>query len=90
MGKEDVRAVKLRITDIVYEQFMVGSIFLLMDGVDVKKKLGEGGCGVIYEVFNLTRPEEHAACKAELSGKNTEDEILKLEGKVRLFFVLKD
>lgn len=44
--------------------------------------MGEGGCGVIYEVFNLSKPGEYAACKAELSGRNTEDEILKLEGRV--------
>ena len=46
------------------------------------RKVGEDGFGVIFAVFKLSQPEEHTACKVELSNRNMEDKILKLEGQV--------
>lgn len=46
------------------------------------RKLGEGGCGVIYEVALIASPHIRYACKAEDQDGGREEEILKMEEKV--------
>ncbi|KAI6174742.1 CK1/TTBK protein kinase [Aphelenchoides fujianensis] len=45
----------------------------------VTKKLGEGGCGVVYEVSNAKTPHVRAALKSEPFGMHEDDELLKME-----------
>ncbi|KAK6018393.1 hypothetical protein OSTOST_16027, partial [Ostertagia ostertagi] len=52
------------------------------DDVAACRKLGEGGCGVIYEVALIAAPHRRFACKAEDQDGGREEEILKMEEKV--------
>ncbi|CAD6199766.1 unnamed protein product [Caenorhabditis auriculariae] len=45
------------------------------------RKLGEGGCGVIYEVALLTNPQQRFACKAEVASPD-EDATLAMESNI--------
>ena len=62
--EETMRTVELEIGTVVRDVWKVTG------------KLGEGGCGVVYEVISL-KTKRRAALKAELTDK--EDEILKME-----------
>nr|CDJ83775.1 Serine threonine protein kinase-related domain containing protein [Haemonchus contortus] len=46
------------------------------------RKLGEGGCGVIYEVALIAAPHRRYACKAEDQDGSREEEILRMEERV--------
>ncbi|KAL3985958.1 Protein kinase domain family protein [Acanthocheilonema viteae] len=50
----------------------------------IKKKLGEGSCGTVFLLANISNPKAHAAMKVEPLMMNSNDEILKME-----VFVLK-
>uniref|UniRef100_A0A915PY24 Protein kinase domain-containing protein n=1 Tax=Setaria digitata TaxID=48799 RepID=A0A915PY24_9BILA len=50
----------------------------------IKKKLGEGSCGTVFLLANISNPKAHAAMKVEPLMLNRDDEILKME-----VFVLK-
>ncbi|CAG9531032.1 unnamed protein product [Cercopithifilaria johnstoni] len=63
---------KVRIGTVIAEQWTI------------KKKLGEGSCGTVFLLANISNPKAHAAMKVEPLMLNGNDEILKME-----VFVLK-
>ncbi|MFH4983787.1 hypothetical protein AB6A40_010496 [Gnathostoma spinigerum] len=67
MGREDLQQIQLKIGAIVKDLWQVC------------RKLGEGGCGVVYEVVNIKNPNSHAAMKIEPFGMLKDDEMLKME-----------
>ncbi|CAJ0594030.1 unnamed protein product [Cylicocyclus nassatus] len=67
MGRPNVR---LQLTSIIKGKYIAC------------RKLGEGGCGVIYEVALIESPHRRFACKAEDQDSGRDEEILKMEAKV--------
>ncbi|VDN02388.1 unnamed protein product [Thelazia callipaeda] len=63
-------------------QIRIGAV--VAEQWSVKKKLGEGSCGMVFLLRNIKYPKVHAAMKVEPLMANHEDEILKME-----VFVLK-
>ncbi|KAM3716524.1 Tau-tubulin kinase [Dirofilaria immitis] len=57
---------------------------VIADQWTIKKKLGEGSCGTVFLLANISNPKAHAAMKVESLMANHDDEILKME-----VFVLK-
>ncbi len=70
--EETERPLELPVGTIVRNKWRVG------------KKLGEGGCGVVYEVANVDSKGQPrtAALKVEPAQQHAEDEILKMEAHV--------
>ncbi|KAL3990878.1 Protein kinase domain family protein [Acanthocheilonema viteae] len=67
MGKEDLRKVKLKIGSIVKNQWQI------------LRRIGEGGYGLVFQVFNIQNPIQMAAMKTEPIGMLSDDQILKME-----------
>ncbi|KAM3727236.1 Tau-tubulin kinase [Dirofilaria immitis] len=67
MGKEDLRKIKLKIGSIVKNQWQI------------IRRIGEGGCGLVFQVVNMQNPIQMAAMKTEPIGMFSDDQILKME-----------
>ncbi|VIP00426.1 Uncharacterized protein BM_BM17246 [Brugia malayi] len=53
MGKEDLRKVKLKIGNVVKNQWQI------------LRRIGEGGYGLVFQVVNMQNPVQMAAMKTE-------------------------
>ncbi|VDM95615.1 unnamed protein product [Thelazia callipaeda] len=67
MGKEDLEKVRLKVGTIVKFQW------------EVLRRIGEGGCGLVFQVINMKKPGHFAAMKIEPIGMISDDQILKME-----------
>ncbi|KAI6216465.1 CK1/TTBK protein kinase [Aphelenchoides fujianensis] len=80
--KEDLKAIQLPVGALVNRTWKARRSFLRASSIyslQVTKKLGEGGCGVVYEVANAKTPHVRAALKSEPFGMHEDDELLKME-----------
>ena len=58
----------------------VGSV--VRERWEVLRRIGEGGCGVVYEVLDLRNRQRKLALKVEPIQRRKDDEILKMEAHV--------
>ncbi|KAH7728984.1 CK1/TTBK protein kinase [Aphelenchoides avenae] len=74
--KEDLKTIQIGVGNVINKKWQI------------VRKLGEGGCGVVYEAIDIQCPSKHVALKAEPFGMLKEDEILKMEGSNFLYVVM--
>uniref|UniRef100_A0A8R1XS95 Protein kinase domain-containing protein n=1 Tax=Onchocerca volvulus TaxID=6282 RepID=A0A8R1XS95_ONCVO len=86
MGKEDLKKIKLKIGSIVKNQWQVKSIvscspetFNSVTTLQILRRIGEGGYGVVFQVVNMQNPLQMGAMKVEPVGMLSDDQILKME-----------